>query len=176
MKLVPWDNVIAMYRRTALLSQPFAATQFAEDWIWSYEALSKGWKLVYDPRAVTYHYHHHDFRYSFRAQYTISYHLFRFFHYRFPLPSFGQKTAASLYAIWREPNLTILEKFYWSLHNLKANLGTWLSVLTFRMLQVLGGRQGIDKGYHWFCSKIPQGMLRTKASPNGKHQNVETAA
>ncbi|MEO7048328.1 MAG: glycosyltransferase family 2 protein, partial [Ferruginibacter sp.] len=41
-----WDDVVAMYRRSALITTPFIETNFAEDWVWASDALKKGYKLV----------------------------------------------------------------------------------------------------------------------------------
>jgi ADP-heptose:LPS heptosyltransferase len=60
-----WDNVNAMYRRSALLNIPFQETNFAEDALWASDALRTDGKLIYDPSLLVFHYHHQDFSYAF---------------------------------------------------------------------------------------------------------------
>ena len=68
-----WDNVNAMYRKSALINLPFEKTNLSEDMIWSKYALELGWKLVRDPSVVVYHYHHHAFSYSFKLNYMVAF-------------------------------------------------------------------------------------------------------
>ena len=53
-----FDNVTACYRREALLKIPFDELFFAEDAQWSYNALQRGWAIVYNTNARVEHYHH----------------------------------------------------------------------------------------------------------------------
>ena len=43
-----WDNVNAMYRKNALLAIPFRPVNFAEDALWSLDALTNEYKLIRD--------------------------------------------------------------------------------------------------------------------------------
>lgn len=56
-KLAHWDDVTALYRRKALLEQPFAITPYGEDIIWKHRALCTGKTMVYHPGARVYHHH-----------------------------------------------------------------------------------------------------------------------
>jgi rhamnosyltransferase len=53
-----WDDVIAMYRKSALIATPFEPLIFGEDMLWAKTALEKGYKLVYDTSARVNHYHY----------------------------------------------------------------------------------------------------------------------
>ena len=56
------DNVAAMYRSSALNSQPFEDVDFGEDIIWAIKALEKGWKIIIDHNLLVYHYHDYSSR------------------------------------------------------------------------------------------------------------------
>ena len=71
-----WDDVNAMYRRTALLSQPFRRTNYSEDIIWLNECLENNGKVVYNRAARVYHYHNESFDFAYRR--TLTTHYFRY--------------------------------------------------------------------------------------------------
>jgi len=54
-----WDDVNAGYRKSVLKEIPFRDVEFGEDMIWAKEALSAGYKIVYENRAKVWHYHHY---------------------------------------------------------------------------------------------------------------------
>lgn len=53
-----WDDVNAMYRKTALQELPFEPLMFGEDMLWARMALERGFKLVYDYNIRVNHYHY----------------------------------------------------------------------------------------------------------------------
>lgn len=174
-QLIAWDNVIALYRKDALLGLPFVDTQFAEDWIWSYQALLQGWKLVYDPSVIVYHYHHRTFTYSFRLAYTINYHMFVFFGFKPLVPHLVQKTARAFFALVRKPDISVFHKVYWVLHNAASNFGQWLSVITFYLLRMFG-MPGLNFGFRLFCKQVPQGKLKSQEYIKEKAPHVEASS
>jgi rhamnosyltransferase len=158
--LVSWDNVVAMYRRSALLEQPFEKTAFAEDWIWTYQALQRGWKLLHDSSIVVYHYHHHTFDYSFRTSYTIHYHFYKFFGY---VPSLGLSLMQPFrvsYNVAKNKSLKPAEKLYWIGHNCLKNIAKILSILNFLIRLKIGGKDAVEGGYIKYCNRIPQGRQK----------------
>jgi rhamnosyltransferase len=157
---VSWDNVIAMYRKKALEALPFVRTDFAEDCVWCYQALQKGWKLIYDTSLVTYHYHHAGFSYSFRLAYTINYHFLIFFSLLPPLPSWFKKCLQVVYHISKNKELNVKEKLYWTWHNLSGTTGSFLSHLHFLMKYKIAGYEGVKESYNHFCKTVPQGKIR----------------
>ena len=62
------DDVCAFYRKTALLELPFPKTEFAEDILWAMEAYKRGWKIVFDPEILVWHYHHYDSKQKFLSR------------------------------------------------------------------------------------------------------------
>lgn len=165
--LLAWDNVVAMYRKSALLDLPFAETDFAEDWIWSKSALERGWTLLYDPSVVVYHYHHQTFSYAFRLSFTVNYHFHKNFCFVPALSLHLFKNLSMMYHLLKQDQLPKREKTYWILHNLLANASDSLSVFTFRMLFLFGKTNGLLKGYNLLCKKVLQGQQK-----KGTHKNV----
>ena len=158
--LVAWDNVVAMYRKTALETQPFVATQFAEDWIWSEQALKKGWRLIHDPSLVVWHYHHRSYQYSFRVAYAVNYHLFKFLRYIPSIPSLIMPMIKATYHLCKNPALNTREKWYWLKYNYSGYLATYFSHLDFKWRLQLGGDKAVQKGYEQYCKTIPQGKIK----------------
>lgn len=158
--LIAWDDVVAMYSKNALLEQPFVATGFAEDWIWSRDALLRGWCLVYDPSIVVYHYHHQTYQYAYQVAYTLDYHFLKFFNFKPQVPALLLPLAKAIYHLGKHPGLTSKEKLYWILYNVKAKLGNFSSHFNFLFYYYLGGMNKVEKRYRQVCSKIPQGRLK----------------
>lgn len=61
-----WDDVNAMYRKTALNLQPFEPLMFGEDMLWAKMALLRGFKIVYDYNIRVNHYHYQFPDYTYR--------------------------------------------------------------------------------------------------------------
>ena len=158
--LAAWDNVVAMYRKTALTEQPFVQTAFAEDWIWSYNALQKGWKLLHDSSLLVYHYHHHTFQYAFRTTYTINYHFYKFFGY---IPTAVLPFMPLIRVSWhvgKNKRLRFAERVYWIGHNFLSVTATFLSNLDFLIRLKAGRKNAVEKGYNKYCKLIPQGKQK----------------
>ena len=158
--LIAWDDVVAMYRRTALLQQPFAETQFSEDWIWSRDALMRGWKLIYDPSLVVYHYHHSGYRYAYKVAYAVNYHFSKYFNFKPQIPALFVPVAKSIYHLGKNPELKLREKLYWICHNFGSTFGTFNSHVNFRIHNYFGGYKSVEKRYNKICKKIPQGKIK----------------
>jgi len=158
--LMAWDDVVAMYRKTALLQQPFVDTQFAEDWIWSRSALMRGWKLIYDPSLVAYHYHHSGYRYAYKVGYAVNYHFYKYFNFRPQVPDLFTPVAKTIYHLGKNRELKLKEKLYWVSHNFLSKLGTFNSHVNFLIHNYFGGYESVEKRYNKVCKKIPQGKVK----------------
>lgn len=158
--LMAWDNVVSMYRKTALIDLPFAATEMAEDWIWSREALLKGWLLVHDPALVVYHYHHHTYKYAYSVAFSINYHLYKFLKLKPDRPALAMPLLRSAYHLGKNPELTLKEKTYWIWHNWLSKLGTFNAYLDFVFHKWKGGIRSVEKRYFKICKTIPQGVQK----------------
>lgn len=155
--LIAWDDVIAMYRKTALIQQPFVDTQFAEDWIWSRDALLRGWKLIYDPSLVVYHYHHSNYSYAYKVAFAVNYHFYKYFNFKPGVPDLLMPMVKTIYHIGKNPELKMKEKLYWVYYNFLSRLGTFNSHVNFLINNYFGGFKSVEKRYNKVCRKIPQG-------------------
>jgi len=156
-ELIAWDNVVAMYRKSALLALPFTKTGFAEDWIWSRDAIMKGYTLVYDPSLVVYHYHHMDYDYAYRMQLTVNYHMYKHFGFKPAKPEFLYPVIRSGFHLLRHRYLKISEKWYWWNYNIKASLAFYRSTKIFISVLKINGLRGIENMHEQICNEIPQG-------------------
>ena len=75
-----WDNVTAAYKRSFLIEKiPFRKVKFGEDAYWAKDALLSGYDLVYNDRALVYHYHHEDSDFTYKRsieEFYLKYSLF----------------------------------------------------------------------------------------------------
>lgn len=159
-KLVAWDNVVAMYRKEALIALPFVQTAMSEDWVWSYQALCRGWKLLRDSSLVVYHYHHQTPGYVFRTNWSVNYHFYKFFGYRPELPALMMPALRSVYHLAKNRNLSLKEKAYWAIHNVLWRMSECRAALSFRWKLRFSGKAGLYAAYRKYCHAIPQGKLK----------------
>jgi rhamnosyltransferase len=155
-----WDNVNAMYRKSALIALPFDDTMHTEDWIWARKALINNLKIIYDSSLVVYHYHHKFFKYTFSNEYIVSAAFYHFFDKRVPSLQFSPKRLITYtYRIWKNNTLKLKDRLYWTYYNLSSEVAILTSVGTFRLLSLFG-----DKGIRWgnkvFCNNVPIGSQR----------------
>ena len=151
------DNVNTMYRKSALISQPFVKTDLAEDIIWAKQALTRGWKIVRDSSLVVYHYHHHTFRYTFRVSYSEFYVIKNEFNILPEYPAILLPFLKNANTIFKNKQLSVYKKTGWVFHNAVMISSQFLSVFVFRFCSFFGGRKLVDKGLQFFCSSVPQG-------------------
>lgn len=158
--LVGWDDVVSMYRKSALIQQPFVKTEFAEDWVWSYHALLNGWKLLHDSSLIVYHYHHQSYKYAFNLAYTYNYHFYKFFKYKPSLPSLVKPMMRATYHLLKNKKLSFKEKLYWIIQNGFSRWANYFSTINFLTRLKVNGESGIEKGYNKYCKTIPQGKQK----------------
>ena len=158
--LIAWDNVVAMYMRSALVEQPFVETEYAEDCIWSYNALKKGWTLIYDSSLVVYHYHHRNYSYSYKMNYALNYHFYKFFSRIPSLPPIIIPIIKATYHLLKNHKLNFKEKIYWIFHNYSSQMGHYFSNLDFLYRLKIKGNNNLDARYKKVCNSIPQGFQK----------------
>lgn len=155
-----WDDVNAMYRKSALTEVPFTNTQFAEDKLWAKDALLAGYKIAFDPSLVVYHYHHRYFKYAFKVQYIVNYHYYKFFKVYPHLAPFFKPLMTAWYRIFTNKKISFCKKMYWSLHNLSGLIADCLSHFIFLFIGKVLSEKALDKSFKLFCGKVPQGKLK----------------
>ena len=155
-ELCRWDDVTAMYRRSALLETPFQRVSFSEDEVWARDALSKGYALVYEPRAQVCHYHHETLPFRFKRAYTIHYHQYLHSHDSPLGDSLLRSLASCTYHLSKEPALSPLQKLRWMAYNVRMILASWLARWTFTLTLCLLGEKAVVVSHAYLCSKPPQ--------------------
>lgn len=155
-----WDDVNAMYCKTAIEAIPFRETDFAEDKFWAIDALEAGYKIAFDPGLVVYHYHHNDFKYAFKVAYIINYNFYKYLKILPALPPFIKPLLTSLYRISKNEAISFVKKMYWSYHNLSGLTGHFLSHVTFIVIGKLFGDRALRQSFNFFCKAVPQGRVK----------------
>lgn len=156
-ELSRWDDVCAMYRKTASQALPFRETNFSEDCLWAYDALNAGFKLIRDPSLVVHHYHHMSFNYVLKSKFIINYNDYIYFQH---IPDFKlspMNTMKIIYQLVKKRDLTITKKFYWIFHNIGASLANFISVIIFRISLSIGKEKMLNRAYQIICKSVPQG-------------------
>jgi rhamnosyltransferase len=163
-ELVAWDNVVSIYKRSALIALPFVQTKFAEDWIWSFTALKKGWKLMYDPSIVAYHYHHLNYRYAYATTIAVNYHLFKHLHFTPDKQSLLIPVLKDVWHLLRNNKITFAKKIYWIAYNIEAKLAQWNANRHFSKKIKNGELSKAEIIYNKVCTSIPMGKQNTKST------------
>jgi rhamnosyltransferase len=113
------DDVIAIYRREALLQLPFPTVDFAEDIFWAKEALNNGWAIVYDNSLIAWHYHHYDDLKKLKKRIEYQNKVLKYFHISKKIDLYG--FFRIFYLIFIKKGFVKKRKIYW----LRYNLNLW---------------------------------------------------
>ena len=160
-ELSNWDNVNAMYRKSALLELPFLKTNFSEDFMWANKALLSGKHILRDPSILVWHYHHMTFGYTLKSKFIINYY-FKFFFDQVPkVPISLIPFAVRCFVLTKKrPQLSVLHKIFWIWHNGIYFLSNFISIFLFVFFNLFFGQKGLDWLYLKLCSQVPQGKLK----------------
>lgn len=160
-----WDDVTAMYRRSALLELPFRTTMFGEDFLWANDALGRGWALVHDDCAAVYHYHHQAFGYRFRRLLTISWHQCQCYGCcRRPAP-FWHRIGQFTWHLARWKGLPLIRRIYWIMYNFRMMLADWAAAFAVHAALIAGGHRRLARVHGFFCDVAPQATAGTLPKP-----------
>jgi len=157
-----WDDVNAMYRKSIKEKVPFKKLMFSEDTLWAKDALSKGYKLVYDYRARVYHYHHQDFKFYFKRSYIILYQNYKFYDYiKYPKNPFIRIAQINI-RLLRMKELRLGEKMKWIGYNFRLVAAAWAAALIFGFNAAFRGMKGVESSQKYFVGFPPQGIQAKK--------------
>lgn len=136
-----WDDVIAMYRRQALLDQPFRETSYSEDKIWLDEAMRNGHAVTYNAAARVYHYHYEDADFMYRRTITGLY--------------FNYRTFGTVPQPWKAPRTikSWLYRFKWTF----VKSGLSLTVANNWLRYQKERNQALENGIKAFLDSLNQG-------------------
>ncbi|MBM3441399.1 MAG: glycosyltransferase family 2 protein [Bacteroidetes bacterium] len=135
-----WDNVVAMYRRTALQEAPFRDVSFGEDMLWASDALRKGATLLYRPSATVCHHHLEDRKQMMRRLLSTLY--FRHLHFGYletikPLTWKGYLRLLRHVALNRQ--VPFNRRWYWFTYNIQREKAAFEAWELFRKSILIGG-------------------------------------
>ncbi len=157
-----WDDVNAMYRKSAKTKLPFKRLMFSEDTLWAKDALSAGYAIVYDYRARVYHYHHQDYSFYFKRSYIILYSNYKFYGYitkpKNPLKYMPQV----IIRILKEKNMSFGKKMSWIYYNKRLVTAKWVATLIFAFVVKTRGMKGVEASQKHYVGLPPQGVQSKK--------------
>lgn len=157
-EIVEWDNVTAAYRRSALLENPFPATDFAEDIWWARMMLLKGYTLGWVSGAITYHYHHHLPQFILPRYFSVYYYEYKIFGLRPVIhPSVMYRLLVSGKLLLKESKLTWKERARWFVFNIRYWIVVRRTIQRFN-LAADGGEKMLDSEYRTICKRPPQAL------------------
>jgi len=116
-----WDDVVALYRRSALERIPFQRIVFGEDMLWAKETLRAGYAIAYNQGARVYHYHLENPEFTFRRSFTTLY--FRYLHFGYipPLAALSIRRKISMAKIlFQSLGLDLNAVLKWYSYNIKG--------------------------------------------------------
>lgn len=150
-----WDDVTAMYRKDLKLKYPFRKTTYAEDALWAKDVLADGYTIVYNPAARVYHYHLEDPDFSFKRNYTVMYHMYKFFGVVPTVPEFGMVSNLKLInALRKAENISISDAFKWWSYNQSSRNGLKKAAVEVKAA-LEKGEQYLDEQHQVLCGKPP---------------------
>jgi rhamnosyltransferase len=119
-KACSWDDVNAIYRKSALQEVPFQRTVYGEDVFWAIETMRLGKTLAYQPGARVYHFHLDNYATTLKRTISVCYLRNKVFGSEPGSVNVWTGLAKCFYRLMKEKNLTVREKIYWIKYN--ANL------------------------------------------------------
>lgn len=154
-KYCGWDDVNAMYRKSALIETPFIETNFAEDALWAKTALAKGYKLVYDYNARVFHYHFHSFGFMFKRTYTVLYHTRLFFGYNRSYENIFRSLIKIFYRAFFKKQIP-KRKVYWINYNISILIAQISASIIFNINSVFLNPDKLKKTHKFWVGSVPQ--------------------
>ncbi len=113
------DDVCAFYRKQALQTLPFPKTEFGEDVLWAMEAYRRGWKIVFDPAILVWHYHHYDSKQKFLSRKKAEQELKKQLGITAKNKNSLRRLLRIFYLTFFKPGFVPQDKFFWLRYNLK---------------------------------------------------------
>jgi rhamnosyltransferase len=152
-----WDNVNALYRKSALISYPFPKVSFGEDMAWSKRAVYSGKKIVYDYNARVFHYHHSTYDYTYKRTLTVLYFIYKNFGF---VKKVDFNMTDYIKVIFRNLRYKVSPKWIWfNWSRMKASSQAYKDILTL----LKRGDNVLDKYHYEKCEIPPQGKQNIKA-------------
>ena len=116
-----WDDVVALYKRSALQEIPFQRIVFGEDMLWAKETVIRGYAIAYRQSARVYHYHLENRDFTFRRNSITLY--FRFLHFGYipPKPQLSLRQRLSIIKVlFKSLGFNFKAVFKWYFYNISS--------------------------------------------------------
>jgi rhamnosyltransferase len=145
--LCGWDNVAAMYRRSAMEALPFRDRVFGEDLAWCVDALRSGTAIAYQPSATFCHYHLENPAFTLRRALSSMFVRYRALAFIHPAPVRSWKMLLRVIRLcFFQNDLSISRKFYWLRYNLQRSRSLRQAHALFHQA-LRSGDAGLDELY-----------------------------
>jgi len=150
-----WDDVNAMYRKSAMETMPFEETGYSEDLIWANNALKQGWALSQNHNARVYHFHFETKEFRFKRTLTTSYFIYKLHGVLTELPK-RKKITAHLIDFLRLVKLTKspLKAAQWLRYNIRSYTG-YYNAINLAHTALKTGEKEFDQQHQLHCAKPP---------------------
>ena len=149
-----WDDVNAMYKKSALQTIPFQKTAYSEDAIWANEVLSLGYKIGYNYKARVYHYHLENSDFTYKRTFTTIYFRYRLFKFIYPAQKLTLKYKISvLKTLVKRLGLSI-DVFKWYRYSISNFKAAQKAIHDFKT-HLNQGEDALDNFHEKICGKPP---------------------
>ena len=152
-----WDDVNALYRKEALIKQPFRETSYSEDKIWLDEAMRNGHAVVFNSTAKVYHYHYEDEDFMYRRTITGLYFNYCTFGTRpepWVAPRFGRYNLSRMKRTFFKSNLHFFTALKWWKYQNQRNRALAQGVSDFTKALEKGDKH-LGEYHAKICGKPP---------------------
>lgn len=150
-----WDDVSALYKKSALLSIPFRRITYGEDALWAKDALMAGFTLVYNPAARVYHYHLENYDFTLKRTLTTLYFRYRHFGFLQERPSYNLRTKLStLKTLFWRTRLSFSERLRWWKYNIEIRRAQ-AKAYDILVNALTKGEEELDKVHTTICGAPP---------------------
>lgn len=156
-----WDNVNALYKRSALEEVPFEQVVFGEDMIWAKRTLLKGRKIAYNYNGRVYHYHLENPEYTFKRLFTTFY----FRYVTFGLVPNVQRTSIKdrlkiIYILLKRLKFSPTRIWKWYSYTIELKKAAFKSSLIFNQ-SLAKGMDELEQVHEKYCGKAPVPLKNT---------------
>ncbi len=148
-----WDNVAAMYRRSAMEQLPFKDRVFGEDLAWCVDALRSGAAIVYQPSARVCHYHLENPAFTLRRALSSMFVRYRTLGYVHPTPIRSWRKMLRVFRLCLFENaLTPGRRAYWIRYNFQRSKAIRQAHALFQRA-LNAGEAGLDELYRTYIEQ-----------------------
>ena len=148
------DDVVTMYRRSALLQLPFRMVSLGEDIVWASDAYKAGYSIVFDQSAKVEHYHYLTFKYAYKS---ILFSLYTDWKYLGIKPKPNFKLSEYALAVFRNFKYKAHPK--WILHQMIFLLAKYKANRDFALC-LRKSDSAVEIFFTKFKNSIPQGKIK----------------